>query len=265
MLREFRFAFRALLKQPGFTAIAVLTIALGVGANSAIFTVVDAVMLRPLPFHDADRVVILNERTPNFPLLTFSAENFRDVCHDVQALQACGAFRTFTINMSGGTEPERVLLDGRPYSIVGVLPAAFRLFQRADVYLPIGGFIAAQPPDRGWHPGIQVIGRLKDGVSIDAAGTEVAGIAARLEKAYPETNTKVTMLVSRAQDVMVQGIRTALLLLLGAVAGVLLIACINVAGLLLARGLSRRRDVAVHIAVGASRWRVMRHLLAEAI
>ena len=323
MLREFRFAFRALLKQPGFTAIAVLTIALGVGANSAIFTVVDAVMLRPLPFHDADRVVILNERTPNFPLLTFSAENFRDVCHDVQALQACGAFRNFTINMSGGTEPERVnakmlsanvlpmlgvtpvvgrtftaaedrpggepvamissylwqarfgsqstvlgerlLLDGRPYSIVGVLPAAFRLFQRADVYLPIGGFIAAQPPDRGWHPGIQVIGRLKDGVSIDAAGTEVAGIAARLEKAYPETNTKVTMLVSRAQDVMVQGVRTALLLLLGAVAGVLLIACINVAGLLLARGLSRRRDVAVHIAVGASRWRVMRHLLAEAI
>jgi putative ABC transport system permease protein len=323
MLREFRFAFRSLVKQPGFTTIAVLTIALGVGANSAIFTVVDAVMLRPLPFHDADRVVILNERTPTFPLLTFSAENYRDLCHDAKALQACGAFRNFTLNMSGGTEPERVtakmmsanvlpmlgvtpvigrtftagedrpggepvalissylwqarfggqpdvlgerlLLDGKPYSIVGVLPASFRLFQRAEVYLPIGAFIAAQPPDRGWHPGIQVIGRLEDGASIDTARSEVAGIAARLEKAYPETNTKVTMLVTRAKDVMVQGVRTALLVLLGAVAGVLLIACINVAGLLLARGLSRRRDVAVHIAVGASRWRVIGHLLAESI
>src|SRR5678816_2293749 len=203
MLREFRFAFRSLVKQPGFTTIAVLTIALGVGANSAIFTVVDAVMLRPLPFHDAERVVILNERTPTFPLLTFSAENYRDLCHDAQALQACGAFRNFTLNLSGGTEPERVsakmmsanvlpmlgvtpvigrtftagedkpggepvalissylwqarfggqpdvlgerlLLDGKPYSIVGVLPASFRLFQRAEVYLPIGAFIAAQP------------------------------------------------------------------------------------------------------------------------
>jgi putative ABC transport system permease protein len=323
MLREFRLAFRALLKQPGFTSIAVVTIALGVGANSAIFTVVDAVMLRPLPFRDADRVVMLNESTPQFPLLSFSAENFRDVCRQAQTLQACGAFRNFTINMSGGSEPERVparmlsanllpmlgvqpiagrtftaqedapgggpvamigeslwqarfggrpgvvgdriLVDGKPYSIVGVAPASFRLLQKADVYLPIGPFIAAQPPDRGWHPGIQAIGRLRDGVSIDAARTEIAGIAARLEKAYPETNTKVTMLVTRAQDLMIQGVRTALLVLLWAVAGVLLIACINVGGLLLARGLARRRDVAVRIALGASRWRVIGHLLAESI
>jgi putative ABC transport system permease protein len=135
MLREFRFAFRALAKQPGFTAIAVLTIALGVGANSAIFTVVDAVMLRPLPFHDADRVVILNERTPNFPLLTFSAENFRDVCHDVQALQACGAFRNFTINMSGGTEPERVnakMLSANVLPMLGATPVVGRTFTAAE-------------------------------------------------------------------------------------------------------------------------------------
>src|SRR3954454_5815505 len=108
MIRDLRLAVRALGKQPGFTAVAVLTIALGVGANSAIFTVVDAVMLRPLPFRDADRVVMINEHTPQFPVLSLSAENFRDVCREARSLKACGAFRNFTANMSGAAEPERV-------------------------------------------------------------------------------------------------------------------------------------------------------------
>src|SRR5690242_10324185 len=135
MLRELRLAFRALRKQPGFTAIAVLTIALGVGANSAIFTVVDAVMLRPLPFHDAGRVVVINERTPNFPTLSLSAENYRDVCREATTLAACGAFRNFTANMSGGSEPERVpakMLSANMLALLGVAPVVGRGFTADD-------------------------------------------------------------------------------------------------------------------------------------
>src|SRR5512147_3164808 len=103
MFRELRLALRSLLKQPGFTIVAVLTIALGVGANSAIFSVVDAVMLRPLPFRDADRVVLINEQTPQFPLLSLSRENYQDVCAQATSFSACGAFRTTTVNITAGT------------------------------------------------------------------------------------------------------------------------------------------------------------------
>ena len=126
---ELMLAFRALRKQPGFTAIAVVTIALGVGANAAIFSVVDAVMLRSLPYRDADRVVLVSERTPQFPLLSLSAENFRDVCQEARSFEACGAFRNTTLNLSGGRDPERVvgkIIRAKVVPILGVPPAAGR-------------------------------------------------------------------------------------------------------------------------------------------
>lgn len=322
-MRDLRIAFRALANQPGFTTVAVVTIALGVGANSAIFSVVDAVMLRPMPFTDPAAVVVVTERTPQLPTLSVSPLNYADVCAGVASFEACGAARNTTFNLSGTTEPqrvaakmmsagvlpllgvqpilgrgftpaedspagepvailshglwqnhfggaptavgERVLLDGVPYAVVGVLPPSFSLFQAAEVSVPIGAFLAAQPDDRGWHPGILPIARLKAGASIEQARTEAQALALRLERAYPQTNTRVSFNVTRAQDLLVQGVRTALLMLLGAVAGVLLIACLNVAGLLLARGLSRRRDVAVRIALGAGHARIVRHLLAESL
>ena len=131
MLQDLKHALRALRKQPGFTAIAVLTVALGVGANSAIFTVVDAVMLRPLPFRDPSRVVLVNERTPQFPVLSLSAENFRDVCREATTLQSCSAFRNFTANMSGGDEPQRIaakMIGADVLPMLGVSPIRGRFF-----------------------------------------------------------------------------------------------------------------------------------------
>src|SRR3954462_2446884 len=128
-------AWRALRKQPGFASVAILTVALGVGANSAIFSVVDAVMLRPLPFRDADRVVVINEHTPQFPILSLSAENFRDVCAQAQSFEACGAFRNTTFNLSGGTEPQRVMgkmISANVLPMLGVSPVIGRAFTAGE-------------------------------------------------------------------------------------------------------------------------------------
>src|SRR6476661_1759919 len=134
-MRDLRQAVRALLGQPGFAAVAILTIALGVGASSAIFSVVDAVMLRPLPFANADRVVMVNEHTPQFPLLSLSAENFRDLCDQAKSFQACGAFRSTTFNLSGATEPQRTLgkmMTANVLPLLGVAPVLGRSFTPAE-------------------------------------------------------------------------------------------------------------------------------------
>jgi putative ABC transport system permease protein len=322
LLQDLRYAFRLLAKSPGFTAIAVLTLALGIGANTAIFTVVNAVLLRPLGFRDPTRLVLVAEKS-SYATISTSYQNYvdwRDQSHSFESLEAT---RGTTITLTGAGEPERlnarmatsplfsllgvnavlgrtfiaqedraggapvvvlsyglwqrrfggsreilgksITLDSQPYSVVGVLPSGFELLQPADVFLPFHPWAKTLPDDRNWHPGIFVIGRLKEGISREQGRTEMVAITKRLEEQYPLYNTGTSADVVGLQEQLAKGVRPALLLLLGVVAAVLLIACVNVANLLLARAAARGREVAIRTSMGASRWRVTRQLITESV
>jgi putative ABC transport system permease protein len=324
MLNDIRFAFRQLRKSPGFTLVAVLTLALGIGANTAIFSIVNAVLLRPLPYPDADRIMVLNESSGPGQDYSVALPDYLDWRNDNTVFEDLAGTHKESRNLSGipSRDPERIscasvtrnffnivglpaeigrtfsededkvgappvvvisdrlwrrvfnadpsvlgrsiILHDQNYTVIGVMPPQVTSPQDSDVWLSM--MRRSNNPawmDRSHHPMIYAWGKLKPGVTVEQARAEMKTIAARLEKAYPETNAKEYAVVTPLLENLVGKYRTNLGLLLAAVGLVLLVACANLANLFAARGAARARELAVYVAIGATRGQIVKKLLIE--
>jgi putative ABC transport system permease protein len=320
LTQDLKYGFRILAKNPGFTFVAVLTLALGIGGNVAVFSLLDTVLLRPLPYSQPDRLFMFFpvDAKSHHAQVASSYPNFQDWHEQSHAFEAMAGYHEESFNLTGTTEPERldglsstpglfvllgiaplwgrefssnddphvvlltyelwhrrfggdaaiigksIYLEGRTYSVLGVLPPHFNFPPRRwesvpEVFVPV-----IPNPERGWHY-LRVIGRLAPGITGQQARTEMNGIAARLAQAYPNSNRDQGVEVDQLSQYVVGGVRQMAWVLLGAVAFVLLIACTNVANLLLSQGATREREIAIRNAVGATRSRIVRQLLTESL
>lgn len=323
LLQDIRYAVRMLRKSPGFAAITVITLALGIGANTGLFSVVNAVVINPLPYPNPERLISLYARTPAFQQVSISYLNFLDWQKDNRTFDSIAGYRNedFTLTNNGESErlhghmisagffgtigatpklgrefrleedqpgappvaliseglwkskfassPEIIgntfTLDSKPYTIVGVVPGHFPMLSDSDVFVPIGQWNDPTFRDRRLSMGMYTVGRLKDGVTIEQARSDMDRIAKNLAAAYPEANANTTILLISLKKDIIGDVEPFLFTLLAAVGFVLLIACANVANLLLARSTGRSREFTIRMAVGANFTQIVRQLLTEAI
>src|ERR1700723_3163743 len=252
-LQDLRYGVRQFVKAPGLSLVIVITIALGVGANTALFSVVNGVLLNPFPYPHPEQLVTLHESKPNFDHGSISFPNFRDWRKDNHTFSAMSISRGYAFSLTGAGDAVQAsgeFVAADLFSLLGGKPLLGRTFAGG------GGGVG-----RGFHG----IGRLKPGVTIEQAAADMSAVTNNLAVAYPDANKGIGASLIPLKQWVVGGVRPLLLVLLASVGFVLLIACVNVANLLLARSTGRTREFAIRSAVGASQGRVLRQLLMESV